>query len=405
MNLILFDSKALREQLLPFTFTRPIAEIRVGICTITQKWEAAFDVSPSFLVPDYLASRFPLRQSASNLLVNGALCPREDLIRAIRDLKDGQALVQEGILLAGKCDQKTLIELKEDPQQYTSLFKCTPFLSPVVLIQNVWDIFLLNGSEICRDFELITQKRTSKRINDPHTKIYKEENLFIEEGAIIQAAVLNANTGPIYIGKNAEIMEGAVIRGPFALGEGAVVNMGSKIRENSTVGPYSKVGGEISNSVIFGYSNKSHDGFLGNSVLGEWCNLGASTNTSNLKNNYSEVKLWSYVKRELVGTGRQFCGLMMGDHSRSGINTMFNTGTVVGVGANIFGTGFPPKFIPSFSWSEISGEQKFSTYTLDKFIATAKIIMKRRNKELKKDEENILTHIFEQSAQFRNRKK
>lgn len=398
MNLILFDSTALRERLLPFTFTRPIAGIRVGIRTIAQKWEAIYATSPSFLVPNYLSSRFPLKQSASNLLINGALCPEPGLVQAIQNLKNEQALVREGVLLAVKCDEKTLLEYKGTPDQYENIFQCLPFLSPVSMLQNVWDIFLLNGEEIRKDFVEITKNRLSQKIDDPHTKTYSEENIFIEEGATIQAAILNASTGPIYIGKNTEIMEGAVIRGPFALCEGSVVAMGTKIREASTIGPYSKVGGEINNIVILGYSNKGHDGYLGNSVLGEWCNLGAATNTSNLKNNYGEVKVWSYAEKKLVNTGRQFCGLMMGDYAHCGINTMFNTGTVVGVGANVFGAGFPPKFIPSFSWNGVSSEQEFTVYKLDKFIEAARVMMKRRNKELEKDEENILTHIFEQAG-------
>lgn len=399
MNLILFDSKAIRENLLPFTFTRPVSGIRVGISTIAQKWEVAFDRAPSFLVQDYLKTTFPLSIAASNVLINGGVCPDDELVRAIHNLKEGQALLQEDILLAGKCNDKALLSLNGDVSQLFSPTDYVSYTAPVTIIRNLWDIFMSNGSEIRKDFFKITNGRTTQPVHDPYTRMYDKENIFIEEGATIRAAVLNASTGPIYIGKNTEVMEGAVIRGPFALCEGSVVAMGTKVRGDTTVGPYSKVGGEINNSIIFGYSNKGHDGFLGNAVIGEWCNLGAATNTSNLKNNYGEVKIWNYPQKGLMGTGLQFCGLIMGDHAHCGINTMFNTGTVVGVGANIFGAGFPPKFVPSFSWAD---GQKFSTYKLDKFLATVGIMMKRRNKALDNEEKNILTHIFELSARFRN---
>lgn len=403
MNLILFDSDSIRKNLLPFTFTRPVAEIRIGINTIAQKWERAFSSQPSYLTPDYLAKKFPLKTSPSNWVVNGAVCPNAELLAAIENLKDGEALVKGGILLAGKCDSNTLAQFKENLEGFNDYFQCKPYNSTITILQNLWDIFEFNGDAIRHDFELITKDRTSQKINDPHTKTYNSHQIFIEEGAKIKAAVLNAEAGPIYIGKNAEVMEGSFIRGPFAACENSTVNMGTKVRGDTTIGPYSKVGGEISNVVIFGYSNKSHDGFLGNAVIGEWCNLGAATNASNLKNTYGSIKLWNYAHKKMIDSGRQFCGLIMGDHSRCGINTMFNTGTVVGVGTNVYGAGFPPKFIPSFSWGAASGGGDFSTYQLDKFLATARIMMQRRNKIMDIEEEKILTHIFEQTVAFRAR--
>jgi UDP-N-acetylglucosamine diphosphorylase/glucosamine-1-phosphate N-acetyltransferase len=266
------------------------------------------------------------------------------------------------------------------------------------LLQKTWNNFQFNGSEIKKDFELITAGRKSAEINDPYTRVYSSENIFIEEGANIKAAILNAENGPIYIGKNTEIQEGAIIRGPFALCEGSTINMGAKLRGDTTVGPHSKVGGEVSNAVIFGYSNKGHEGFLGNSVIGEWCNLGADTNTSNLKNNYAPVKLWDYTKGGFANTGLQFCGLMMGDHSKCGINTMFNTGTVVGVGSNIFGDGYPRNFIPSFAWGGAAG---FSTFQFPKFEEVAIAVMGRRKIAWTPEDKEILSRIFETSASYR----
>ena len=263
------------------------------------------------------------------------------------------------------------------------------------MITQPWEIFGHNREQIIADFALLTDGRTSADITDPHTIVYGRENLFIEEGASIRAAIINAEDGPVYIGKNAQIHEGAIIKGAFSLGESSHVNMGAKIKGDTTIGPHSKVGGEISNAVIFGFTNKGHDGFLGNSVIGEWCNLGADTNTSNLKNNYASVKLWSYSNNRFANTGLQFCGLMMGDHAKCGINTMFNTGTVVGVGSNIFGAGFPRNFVPSYAWGGASG---FTTFQLRKFYEVAAAVMQRRGLELDDIEKNILSTIFDNTT-------
>lgn len=398
MNLIIFDPADIRNNLLPFTFTRPVAEIRVGMLPFSEKWKLALQLSPSYITEPYLQDKFPFKVAEENYLINGAVSPDEKLIRAIEQLKFGEGLEHEGLFIGGKCDARTAEEIKKNPHLINAHFNLVSCSSDITVIRNLWDIFTFNKREIDKDFRIITKGRTSAPINDKYTHLYGEENIFIEEGAIIKSAILNAENGPIYIGKNVEVMEGAIIRGSFAILEGSVIAMGSKIRGDTTVGPFCKIGGEVSNSVIFGYSNKGHEGYLGNSVLGEWCNLGADTNTSNLKNNYSNVKIWSHKQNELIDTGRQFCGLMMADYTRCGINTMFNTGTITGVGANIYGGGFMPKFIPSFSWCD---GQSLSSYRMEKFLETAEIILGRRNKILNNEEKNILSHIFEQTRKFR----
>lgn len=387
MNLILFDDAAIRINLLPFTFTRPISKIRVGILTICEKWERLLNSRASFLTHDYLSKKYPLVQASENLLINGAVCPDSSLLAEIARLKVDEGLTRDNVIIAFRSAQPSLAEL--------SSIRFSSYASEVTVIDQLWKIFQHNAAELKRDFSLLTNGRKSEPLTDPHTKVYNESQIFIESGVHIRAAVLNAEDGPIYLGKNAVVQEGALIKGPFALGEGSHLNMGAKIRGDSTVGPFCKVGGEISNSVIFGYSNKAHDGFLGNSVIGEWCNLGADTNTSNLKNNYDQVKLWSYAKKGFVNTGLQFCGLMMGDHSKCGINTMFNTGTVIGVSANIFGDGFPRNFIPSFAWGGASG---FSTFQLGKAVETAQRVMARRNMVLNDADKEILKHIFETTS-------
>lgn len=343
-------------------------------------------IKASFHTPEYLSEKYPCKNTNDNFLVNGAICPDESLVKTIGALKKEEAISKDGILLAARTkstsfDSVNVIEYRNE----------------ITLINQVWKIFQYNGAQIRTDFELITKGRKSNDLKDPHTIVYGDvgKDIFIEEGAIIKAAVLNAENGPIYLGKNTQVQEGSLIRGPFALCEGSHVNMGAKIRGNSTVGPHSKVGGEISNAVIFGYSNKGHDGFLGNSVIGEWCNLGADTNTSNLKNNYENVKIWNYKKGGFKDTGLQFCGLIMGDHSKCGINTMFNTGTVVGIGCNIFGDGFPRTFIPSFAWGGAAG---FTTFQLNKMLDTAEKVYERRGKTLEASDKKILQHLYESTA-------
>lgn len=390
MNIILFDEPAIRIQLLPFTYTRPAAKIRIGILTIAEKWEKWMDGTTSYLTEDYLSYRFPASKTNDNLLINGALCPDKNLTNTIRNLPINSCLCKNGIRLALRTANADLKGFDQANRM--------EYNGDITLIDQVWKIFQFNAAQLRIDYTLITEGRKSSEIQDGHTIVYGRENVFVEEGVSIRAAVLNAGDGPIYLGKNSIVQEGALIKGPFALCEGSHVNMGAKIRGDSTVGPFSKVGGEVSNSVIFGYSNKAHDGFIGNTVIGEWCNLGADTNTSNLKNNYENVKIWSYSKGGFVDTGLQFCGLLMGDHSKCGINTMFNTGTVVGVAANIFGDGFPRTFIPSFAWGGASG---FTTFQLNKAFETAQKAMARRNVMLDENERKILTTVFELSASNR----
>ncbi|TRX67909.1 glucose-1-phosphate thymidylyltransferase [Flammeovirga kamogawensis] len=390
MNIILFDNPTLRVQLLPFTFIRPVADIRVGIFKIYEKWERALKCEVSFLTEDYLQGKFPVKHGSEQYYINGSLCPNPSILKRIEELKEGQGLVcgKEVLVLHTSTNYS---KMTDDPEEFE---KIEVPLEEVSLIQHPWDIFTHNREQIILDFEEVTKGRISHHIEDPHTVVYGRANIFVEEGVEVRAAILNAQKGPIYIGKNAVIEEGVIIQGTCAIGEGTRINMGAKIREDCSFGPHCKVGGEINNSVIFGYSNKAHDGFLGNSVVGEWCNLGADTNTSNLKNNYGPVRIWSYEKSEYVSTQQQFCGMMMADYCKAGINTMFNTGTVVGVSAHIFGGGFPPKHIPSFAWGAIDSKD---VAQLDKMVEIAERVFARRKADFTVHDRQILQKVFELS--------
>lgn len=393
MNIILFDD-ASRAKLLPLTFTRPVAEIRIGILTIREKWEKFLNVPSSTKTEEYLQEKFPLELSIDddNFWINASYLPNAKLVEEIRTLKEKEALLEGTVVVAVNTGK-----LREfDPTTLDGFVKYSTHSKPMC-IQHPWDIFSRNGDAIKADFDLITAGRKSHALSTTNTVI-AEENIFVEEGAKVECAILNASTGPIYIGKDAEIMEGSIVRGPFSLGEHSALKLGAKIYGPTTIGPHSKVGGEVNNSVIFGFSNKAHDGFLGNSVLGEWCNIGADSNNSNLKNNYAEVKLWNYEKERFIGTGLTFCGLIMGDHSKCGINTMFNTGTVVGVNANIFGAGFPRNFVPSFSWGGAAG---FTTYKLNDAFEVAARVFERRGLTFDDREKNILQHVFELTEKYR----
>lgn len=391
MNFILFDGPE-RNHLLPFTFTRPVADIRVGILSLREKWEKHLNASTTTQTQDYLSEKFPQTTLDKNILINPAYLPTENLAGIVKNLKENQALFENDRPIAYFFTKNQKVNFDDfEVIQYT--------YNDLLKISNTWDIFRLNGEAIERDFKLLTHGRKSQPIPESVFCVNKE-NIFLEEGAKVILASLNASSGPIYIGKDAEIMEACAVRGPFALCDHATLKMGAKIYGPTTVGPHSKVGGEVNNSVIFGYSNKGHDGFLGNSVIGEWCNLGADTNNSNLKNNYAEVRLWNYETENFARTGLQFCGLMMGDHSKCGINTMFNTGTVVGVSANIFGSGFPRNFIPSFSWGGAGGMTTFKT---DKVFEVAREVLKRRGMDFTPADEKILEHIFETSAKYRRK--
>ena len=384
MNIILFDDPAIRTALLPFTFTRPVAEIRVGILKMAEKWQKYLQDDFSFYTEEYLNKKFSFTPAKDNLWINGAVCPDASLVAAIKSLNLGEGLTKNSRVIAYRTHDHEL------PEVISGSVK--EYFHEICIIDQVWKIFQHNGDQIRADFKLLTQGKKSAAINDPHTRSYNVNDIFLEEGAEVKAAVLNAENGPIYLGKNSHVQEGALIKGPFALCEGSHVNMGAKVRGDTTVGPYSKIGGEVSNSVIFGYSNKAHDGFLGNSVVAEWCNLGADTNNSNLKNNYGNVKIYNYAQNKLINTGLQFCGLIMGDHSKSGINTMFNTGTVVGVASNIYGGGFPATHIPGFSWG---GSEGFETYKLEKLFETAEKVFERRGLIFDQIEKDILKSVFD----------
>lgn len=390
MNYILFDGDV-RTALLPFTYTRPVADIRIGILTIREKWEKFLGLTTTTITEEYLEEKYPMVEMEENIMLNASFLPTKSLVEMVRNLQANQAIFKGEDVIAFYTSAS---QEEVDFEEYEQL----EFEDDCIQVRNTWDIFSLNDKAIRADFELLTEGRTSAPIPETVNCIQRED-IFLEEGAKLSFATLNASTGPIYIGKNAEIMEGCVVRGALALCDNAVLKMGAKIYGATTVGPYSKVGGEVNNSVLFGYSNKGHDGFLGNSVLGEWCNLGADTNNSNLKNNYAEVRLWSYETGRFAKTGLQFCGLIMGDHSKCGINTMFNTGTVVGVSANIFGSGFPRNFVPSFSWGGASG---FTEYKTNKVFEVAEVVMKRRNIDFDEREKAILEKVFELSAQHRN---
>lgn len=390
MNYVLFDESR-RKNLLPLTFMRPVADIRFGIMTIREKWERYLNTTTSTLTEKYLAEKYPLIKEKANIIINGAICPNDKLVEEIKQLEPGYALIKDDTILAMCMNEEDFKAQSNAVNEVSTDVEC-------MQITYTWEIYVQNSKAIVDDYNLITKGRKSAPIPD-HTIAYSPENIFIEEGAQIFAATLNAIDGPIYIGKNVTVMEGANLRGPLALCDNSTVKMGAKIYGGTTVGPWSKVGGEINNSVIFGYSNKAHDGFMGHSVIAEWCNLGADTNTSNLKNTYDTVKLWNYADETFIDTNQQFCGLIMGDHTKCGINTMFNTGTVVGVSANIFGSGYQRNFIPSFRWGGVSG---FQTFDPKKAIEIAKEMFKRRDLEFNEIEVRLLENVYNLTHSYRN---
>ena len=390
MYYILFDGNV-RNALLPFTFTRPVADIRIGILTIREKWEKYLGSTTTTITEEYLSEKYPMVELDENVLINGSFLPNQALVDLVEALQENEAIFygEEVVAFYTRSTQEEV-----DFDSYTSI----EYTGNLLRIENTWDIFSKNAEALQADFDFITAGRKSAPISATNSLVHAE-NIFLEEGAKVEYSILNATEGPIYIGKNAEIWEGSLIRGGFALCDHAVVKMGGKIYGATTVGPYGKVCGEISNSVIFGYSSKGHEGYLGNAVLGEWCNIGADSNNSNLKNNYAKVRLWNYATEKFEQTGLQFCGLMMGDHSKTAINTMFNTGTVIGVSCNIYVPGFPRNFVPSFSWGGASG---FSTYTTSKAFETAKVMMARRGVDFDGKEARILEHVFELTKKWRN---
>ena len=399
MKIVLFDQH--RQALLPFSYTRPVGEIRVGIDTISKKWERLTGAVPGCITHSTLSAKFEACDSDEIVAVRANLLPDKELLVAIENLNDDQQLHCNGLLAAVRLKNEEIDALREKIGKAEKLVEW-PGRKPVyheyntLEITRPYQIFKLNGEAIKRDIRQIT-KGYRTLDPDPSNKIMGDE-LYIEEGAKVRHAIINTETGPVYIARGAEVMEGSIIRGPFAMCENSVLKLGAKVYGPTTLGPYCKVGGEVNNSVLFGYSNKGHDGFLGNSVIGEWCNIGADTNTSNLKNNYGEIKVWDYHSDEMKNTGLQFHGLLMGDHSKCGINTMFNTGTTVGVAANIFGADFPPKFIPSFSWGGSGGLEENQ---LEKVFEAAERMMERRDVPLSEKDRQILQSVFESSAKYR----
>ncbi|MDN6279692.1 MAG: GlmU family protein [Psychroflexus sp.] len=389
MNIVLFDDQ-LRGQFLPLTYTRPIADLRIGITKIDKKYEHLFNASVFYQTEDYLQEKFKTAPSdQETLYINSRFLPDQRLVDCVKSLSFDEVLKTETSLVAYRLKAGEALDISSK--------KVTTYTHENIEIKHVWDLFSYNHRAIQDDFNRITSGRESEEI-PRHVYVVNPSQIFIEKGATVHNASLNASEGPIYIGKNAEVMENTAVRGPFALCESSVLKMGAKIYTGTTIGPHSKVGGEVSNSVITGYSNKGHDGFLGNSVLGEWCNIGADSNTSNLKNNYAGVKLWDYSKERFTDTGLQFCGLIMGDHSKSAINAMFNTGTIIGVSTNIFGSGFPRNFVPSFSWG---GSQGVKTYNFKKAMEVAAIVMKRRQLDLTETERDILEKVYELTQAYR----
>ena len=388
MNIILFDNK--REDFYPLSLTRPIAEFRLGVLTIKEKWGSYFD-SVSTFSNDYLAEKFNTKKiKEDNIWINSQLLPSKDIVTEIKSLRVGEVLKKESIILAFRNSEFSSDELNNVESN-----------SDFSFLSSITDIFSLNEEEIIADIALMNLQNNMKSLNEITDSNIKSGKfpVYVEEGATIENCYINTSEGPVYIGKNAHIMQGSMLRGPFAICENSVVKMGAKIYGGTTIGPFCKVGGEINNSVFFGYSSKAHDGFLGNSIIGQWCNLGADTNNSNLKNNYDHVKIWNYGSESFLQTGLQFCGLIMGDHSKCGINTMFNTGTVVGVGANIFGSGFPRNFIPSFSWGGSSG---FIIHKLEKFFSTAEKVMKRRSIPFTDIDKQVLLEVYTMTKRYRN---
>ena len=381
---LVFSDAQFWEDFLPLTFTRPVAEMRCGILTFSERWQKLLETTEiSYLTEDFLQEKFPKPEKKESLFIVPNFLPNENVLNQIKDLKLGEALVYENELLAAKVDM--------DNFSLNQIEKMTDIHEELLLFKQPTDLFSFNEKAIDFDFELLTKGRASQELSATNGFLGNGEDLFIEEGATIEFSTLNTKTGKIYIGKNAEVMEGCNLRGPIALCEDSKFNLGAKIYGATTIGPHCKVGGEVNNIVIFGYSNKGHDGFVGNSVIGEWCNLGADTNSSNLKNNYASVKLWNYRAKRFLDTGLQFAGLIMGDHSKTAINTQLNTGTVVGVAANIFKSGFPPNLIENFSWGGMKGDEKFK---LEKAYEVAEKAMARRKVAFTEVDRNILKYIY-----------
>jgi len=382
---LVFSDAQYWEDFLPLTFTRPVAAMRCGILTFSERWQKILEnTEVSYFTEMYLQDKFKSPEEKESLFLVPNFLPTETVIQQIKDLKQGEALVYEDELIAAKINMKGF--------SLNQIEKMTDIKEDLIFFKRPKDLFSYNHHAIDFDFELLTKGRTSQELSSTNGFLGDKKDLFIEEGAEIEFSTLNTKTGKIYIGKNAEVMEGCHLRGPITLGEASKFNLGAKIYGATTIGPHCKVGGEVNNIIIFGYTSKGHDGFIGNSVIGEWCNFGADTNSSNMKNNYGNVKLWNYRTKAFEDTGLQFAGLIMGDHSKAAINTQFNTGTVVGVASNIFKPGFPPNLIESFSWGGLKDDERFK---LDKVYEVAERAMARRKVALTEEDKAILKHIFD----------
>lgn len=397
MNVVLFDSAAHRS-LLPLTYARPVADLRVGILTIAEKWARRTQATTSFLATDYLRPAFPYTLGEDNLFVDGCLLPTLELLSVARSMKSGTIYTNDGRPLIFRLSRKAAERYIQSGQLPQDGRQQLPHL-PLVHLTHPSDLFTLNDRFLREDFELLTAGRNSAALSPTNTVIGPPERIFLEAGVTLEACTINTNDGPVYFGEGALVLEGSLLRGPLAAGAGAVIKMGAKVYGGTTIGPRCKVGGEINNTIFQANSNKGHDGYIGNAVVGEWCNIGADTNASNLKNDYGPVKVWSYAERAVRQTGLQFHGLIMGDHGKAGINTMFNTGTVMGFSTNVFGAGFPPTFLPSFGWG---GPQGLSTYRLEKAIETATRVMKRRGYTFGDNDRKLFTEIFRRSADYRS---
>lgn len=387
---IILNDAGRHSHFLPLTFTRPVGHLRPGVLRLSEGWYVRSGLGVGFRSEDYLQKAFPLPAEGPHFEVDAGLFPTDELVSAVLDLQPGQVLIQEGRSLAFRLASDAAPSMN-DWQHPPSYLQTIPFVGELIRYERPWHLFQHAGKAIAHDFALLTEGRRSQSLSPYNTVIGDPNRIFLDEGAVVEAAILNTMGGPIYIGKNAEVMEGSIIRGPFVLGDHAQVKMGAKIYGPTVIGPECRVGGEVNNSVMAGFSNKGHDGFLGNSVLGEWCNLGADTNTSNLKNTYGNVQVFSYAENALADTGQMFCGLIMGDHAKSSINSMFNTGTVVGTAANVFGSGFPPKHVPGFAWGGYAGSE---VYDIERALVTARRVMERRKVLLNAHDEAILRHVF-----------
>ena len=388
-NTILFDGPE-RSQLLPFTYIRPVAELRIGIDTLREKWEAFLGQECSFATQNYLSSKYPLHNGDLNHFINPTYIPTRSLAIQVKNLKENQVLVFDSNPVAF-CTTNSIL-----PSD-TSGFNEIDVEQELIQIKNCSDLFVHNAEVLAEDFKRLTKDRMSQVLGDTN-RVINPEQVFVEPGARVSCAILNASEGPIYIGADAQIMEGSMLRGPLAICKNSVVKMGAKIYGGTTIGPNAKVGGELNNVLFLGNSNKGHDGFLGNAVIGEWCNIGAATDASNLKNNYSKIRIWNYITENFAKTELQFCGLLMGDYSRCGIHSMFNTATLIGVNSNVFGTGFPRNFIPSYSYG---GAQGFQTYAFAKAMESNNAMMERKGSKLTDHDIQILETIFDTTAVWR----